>query len=34
VGTVVEEGLNVVQAVIGVPVFVHVWEVGGNSDCI
>ena len=34
VGSVVGEGLNVVQAVKGVPVFVNVWEMGGNSDSI
>jgi len=34
VGSVVGEGLNVVQAVKGVPVFVNVWEMEGNSDSI
>jgi len=34
VGSVVGGGLNVVQAAKGVPVFVHVWEMEGNSDSI
>jgi len=34
VGSVVGEGLNVVQATRGVPVFVIVWEMEGNSDSI
>jgi len=32
VGSVVGEGLNVVQEAKGVPVFVNVWEMEGNSD--
>ena len=32
VGSVVGEGLNVVQTAKGVPVFVNVWEMGGNCD--
>jgi hypothetical protein len=34
VGSVVGEGLNVVQPAKGVPVFVNVWEMGGNCDSI